>query len=307
MLSMLQKIYSRSPAPIRRLAVRVSPAVRLLLGSKLREIQAGDATMLVDPSDNAVFRYLRHGSNYEKTTVSGLRDIVARNGNAVFVDVGAAYGFYTLALSSLAKTGQLREAHAFEPDARCAGALRQSIDRNGLQDVIHLNNCIVGDADGFADLLVSNRASTSNRSFASDGPSFYATRRVRIASTRLDTYFASADLSERNMVVKMDVEGNELRVLLGLGPVLRRCRGFAIQFEFYPTAIHEVGQDRNAIFDFVAGLEPDWVFVEGEESLVRLDGLAGLKADMKSHVDATDFRGVGTAANYIIGKNVVAP
>lgn len=307
MLRTLHHIYANSPRPIRRLVAQVSPVVRALLGRKLREVRAGEVVMLVDPTDNAVFRYLRHGSNYEKTMVGGLHDIVARNGKAILIDVGAGYGFYTFALASLAKTGKLLEAHAFEPDPRCCAAMRQSIERNRLGGVVRLEQCIVGDMDGSADLLVSNRASTSNRSFGSEGPSFLATERIQIACKRLDTHFGATDFSDRNVVVKMDVEGNELRVMLGLEPILRKCRGFAMQFEFYPTAIREVGQNRQDLYAFVAALQPDWLFVAGDGSLQRLDGLAGLKTEMDSYSDDTDFRGLGTAANYIVGKNLTPP
>lgn len=307
MLRTLHKMYSDSPRPIRRLAAQVSPVLRFLLGRKLREVRAGEVVMLVDPTDNAVFRYLRHGSDYEKTMVGGLRDIVARNGKAIFIDVGAGYGFYSFALASLAKTGKLLEAHAFEPDPRCCAAMRQSVERNGLGGVVRLKQCIVGDRDGSADLLISNRASTSNRSFASEGPSFSATERIQIACKRLDTYFGATDFSDRNVVVKMDVEGNELRVMLGLESILRKCRGFAMQFEFYPTAIREVGQSRQDFYHFVAALQPDWLYVAGGGSLRRLNGLAGLKTEMDSHSDGSDFRGLGTAANYIVGKNLTPP
>jgi FkbM family methyltransferase len=307
MLRTLHKIYADSPRPIRRLAAQLSPVVRFLLGRKLREVRAGEAVMLVDPSDNAVFRYLRHGSAYEKTMVGCLHDLVARNGKAIFIDVGAGYGFYTFALASLTKSDKLLEAHAFEPDPRCCAAMRQSIERNGLGGVVRLKQCIVGDVDGSADLLVSNRASTSNRSFASEGPSFSANERIQIACQRLDTYFGETDFSDRNVVVKMDVEGNELRVMLGLEPILRKCRGFAMQFEFYPTAIREVGQSRQALYDLVAALQPDWLYVAGDGSLQRLDGLAGLKTEMDSCSDDTDFRGLGTAANYIVGKHLKPP
>lgn len=307
MFRFLFRVYSRSPAPLRRLAVVLSPIVRVLARAFGHTVKAGAYDMVLDPRDNATFRYLRHGRDYERETIGMLRDVVRANGPAVFVDVGAGYGFYSLALADLASPAGLVHIHAFEPDPRCIGAFRRSVVRNGLGSLITVNQAIVGEQSGTATLLFSDRASTSNRTFASSGPSFRSTKTLSVASVSLSDYMGPSTLDGLTFVMKVDVEGNELRVFRGLETMLRRCRAYCIQFEFYPVGMREVGQDRGRLVECLRSFAPDWVYVEGQTGMQRLDGLDGLVADMSRHADVPDSRGIGTAANYIIGRGVPVP
>lgn len=307
MFRLLFRLYSRAPAPLRKLAVLLSPLARMAARTFSQGVRAGAYEMVLNARDNAVFRYLRHGANYERVTVDMLRAVIRANGPAVFVDVGAGYGFYSLALADLADQGSLTGIHAFEPDPRCVAALRQSVTRNGLDGLITVNPNIVGDEAGSAALLFSDRASTSNRTFGSAGPSFHSNRTLSVGSIRLHDYMEARNLRDQLFVMKVDVEGNELRVFRGMERLLDQCRAYCIQFEFYPVGMREVGQDRGRFIDHVRSFDPEWAFVEEPDRMRQLDGVDGLIADMARHADFLDSRGIGTAANYIIGRGVPPP
>lgn len=302
---LLHSIYRYAPAPLRKVIIGVSPLARLILSPFVSRVAIGNgATMFLDAGDNACFRYLKWGEDYEKTTVSALRQLANGPGRKIFFDVGAAYGFYSLSLAATVPAERLERIYAFEPDERGVTALNKSVAHNRF-DRLTVERAIVGDVEGTANLLVSHRASTSNRSFQTDEVAFTTARSVAVRALSIDTYFTNRP-TDYIALMKIDVEGNEARVLRGAMDTLRQARGWAIQFEFFPVGMAEVHQSRDALSALCAALAPDWVYVERQEQgrMERLNGLPGLFADMASHKDTPDYRGLGTAANYIIGRGI---
>jgi len=302
---LLHTVYRYAPSSLRKIIIELSPLARLILSPFVSRVGIGNgATMFLDPSDNACFRYLKWRADYEKTTVSALREIANRPGRKVFFDVGAAYGFYSLSLAATVPSEKLEQIYAFEPDERCTAALLKSVAYNRFNQVT-VERAIVGDVEGTASLLVSHRASTSNRSFQTDEVAFKTARAVSVRALSIDTYFTNRP-TEYFALMKIDVEGNEARVLRGVMDTLRKAKGWAIQFEFFPVGMVEVHQSRDDLSALCAELAPDWVYVERQElgRMVKLDGLPGLFADMATHKDTPDYRGLGTAANYLIGRGI---
>ena len=305
MFRILHSIYRSAPAPLRKIIIRLSPLARNVISPFVSRVRIGNGTtMFLDPGDNASFRYLKWREDYEKITVSALRQIANGPGQKVFFDIGAAYGFYSLALVATVPPEKLERLYAFEPDERCSTALNKSVAFNGFHRLT-VERAIVGDVEGTADLLVSHRASTSNRSFQTDEVAFKTTRSVSVRAFSIDSYFTHRP-PEYIALMKIDVEGNEARVLRGAMNTLREAKGWAIQFEFFPVGMAEVHQSRDDLSALCNELAPDWVYVERHEQgrMEKLDGLPGLFADMATHKDTPDYRGIGTAANYIIGRGV---
>lgn len=301
MFKQLHLIYRNAPAPLRKVIVLLSPVARAVLAPFISHVDIGGTRMFLDHRDNACFRYLRWGNEYEQVTVSALRRLADRPGRKIFFDVGAAYGFYSLALADL-PFERLEQIIAFEPDPRCIDAFRKSIRYNGLKHVV-AEQMVVGDVDGEASLLTSSRASTSNRSFESEEGGFKSAKSISLKATTLDSYFVPP-AEEFVALFKIDVEGNEARVLRGARRILEKSTGWAIQIEFFPLGMREVHQPRAELLALLTELAPDWCYVERASHMEELAGLPGLFADMDTFSDDLDYRGIGTAANYIIGKGL---
>lgn len=303
MFYLLHTAYRRAPAPLRKVLVHLSPLARMVLAPLTTRVEIGGATMFLSPKDNACFRYLKWGKNYEAVTVSALRSIALHPGGKVFFDVGAAYGFYSLALAASVPADYLGQIIAFEPDQRCVDALRKSVAFNKFGKRIAVEHAIAGDVEGSANLLVSNRASTSNRTFQTDEGVFKTVRSVAVRATSIDATFAPPT-GDYIAIFKIDVEGNEARVLRGAMNTIQKAKGWAILFEFYPVGMAEVHQPRSSIIDICKSLQPDWIYVERPDRLERLGGMDALVADMATHADTPDYRGLGTAANYLVGRSI---
>jgi FkbM family methyltransferase len=225
-------------------------------------------------------------------------------GRRLILDVGASYGYYTISMADLISSA-LGEIHSFEPDPRCFTALRRSAAESKLP--IQVNQALVGETIGMAKLFFSSRASTSNRSFHSEGPAFRVQNELSLESLTLTDYAKDIPVEGKAVIITVDVEGSELRVLRGASGLLARARGFAIQYEWYPFSMKGSGIDVEEFIDHIRAIGLDWAFVNDDGKMYRLDGIDHLIANMRTHEMAPDRRGIGTAAEYLIGQGITPP
>lgn len=126
-----------------------------------------------------------------------------------FVDVGAHIGMYTVA-AALALRGRGRVL-AFEPNPAARRQLLENLGLNGCDDVV-VSGRAVADAEGEAFLHVPD---TRDPSFSSlEEGRFAEGEPVLVETTTVDLEVAAAGM--RPAMVKIDVEGAELRVLAGM-------------------------------------------------------------------------------------------
>ena len=137
----------------------------------------------------------------------------------VFYDVGANVGFFSLIAARL--VGSAGCVYSFEPVAENAASIRENARLNKLQNIT-LFDVAVGRTSGNAELLLT----------AWDGGSSLATSTVRPLeplSKRNVRVVAMDDLvREQNLplpdFVKIDVEGVELDVLLGMSGTIAKAK-----------------------------------------------------------------------------------
>jgi FkbM family methyltransferase len=133
-------------------------------------------------------------------------------------DIGAHVGYFTLlAASVLEGRGAV---HAFEPHPEICEQLRRSARRNTF-GCLRINQVALADVDGEADLFIPTSAGWTNASLIQGfAPSTYP---VQVPLARFDTYCAQQGVLNVDLV-KIDVEGAELRVLRGMGSLLDAWR-----------------------------------------------------------------------------------
>lgn len=172
--------------------------------------------------------------NYKDARQSGearfLHDWLARVGGeeGEIFDVGANQGDYVRAVH--ASHPRLR-VHAFEPHPE---TFRKLVDRTRGANVVPVN-AGVGDATGELELYdYEGQDGTSHASMYREVIERIHGGRassVRVPVITLDEY-ARRNGIRRIALVKIDTEGNEYRVLLGMRELLRDGAVRAIQFEF---------------------------------------------------------------------------
>jgi FkbM family methyltransferase len=174
-------------------------------------------TMRLDPEDYVSREILRTGA-WEKESWDAIRQHLPAG--AVFVDVGAHIGYYSLKAASAVGTGG--HVIAVEPNPPTVRELEDNIRASGAT-VISVQPVACSDAETTLDLFAAPRVNTGQTSLsqanASQGGQAVTTYHVR--ARPLDDIVKDTGVS-RVDVVKIDVEGAEMLVLKGSVGTLAR-------------------------------------------------------------------------------------
>ena len=140
---------------------------------------------------------------------------------AVFLDIGANVGVYSIMLS---QEDTVAETHAVEALTALADEIQGNIELNGLSGEVQVHRTVLSDSDGQVDFLVRSR-------YAGDGGVLETHQYAHIPydhieslrTTKLDDLVT---IEGRDVIAKIDVEGHEIGVLRGAERTLRSNRGF---------------------------------------------------------------------------------
>jgi FkbM family methyltransferase len=140
----------------------------------------------------------------------------------IVIDVGAAFGFYTIMASK--RVGQQGKVVAIEPQPNILEMLNRNIKLNELTNIITLNYAVYSER-GKVRLysnysIIQERAGQSLQSF------------IEVSADTLDNLLRQVGIDEANWI-KVDVEGAELEVLKGAAGILSRSSDISILVEVH--------------------------------------------------------------------------
>jgi FkbM family methyltransferase len=143
----------------------------------------------------------------------------------VYIDCGANIGVYSITAAQ--RVGSEGAVYSFEPQPDIFHRLLANVHLNQLNNV-HAYRLAVGDKAGAVELVqLRDHVASYVRSLEVD-----TSPTERCSCTTLDAFFAEHPI-ERADVLKIDVEGYELKVLRGARTMISRFRPKLIQFEYY--------------------------------------------------------------------------
>ena len=192
--------------------------------------------MCVYPSwgtyDRHISGRIARGGTWEAPLVGAMLDALQSHAahRAVFVDVGANIGFWTLAA---AQAGH--EVYAFEPVPRNVAMVQASLARNKLQERVHLFAYAVGDRPTTFGMGLNGRnqggvhhlpEQPAGRGGGGGGGTTLAVLPLRDTLGRI--------ARERPTYVKLDVEAGECAAVRGMGDWPRTARIVGLQIEMQP-------------------------------------------------------------------------
>ena len=238
-----------------------------LRGRPVMEIEVFGGKRLRVHAESGVAGGLVYYSGRPEYHEMGLVAHLLRPGDR-FVDVGANAGYYTLLASG--KVGPSGSVESIEPGHPALVRLRENIALNALGNV-RVHECALSDAAGPA-LFVHDRDTENRLAIPAD------TGATTVAASRLDDLLGEAPCA----LVKIDVEGAELRVLKGAEATLARANP--------PVWLIEVGK-RLATFGATEAELASWLAARGYD--------AGFY-----DADSREFRFTGPP--WTDGKNIVA-
>ncbi len=188
---------------------------------------AGGRTMYLDRGDGRSFALWLSGGNVNPRSMALWRALLRLRPWSLVLDVGANHGEMLL-LPDLPAGARV---YGFEPNAALVPLLRRSLAGSGV--AAEVVETAVGAADGHITLHVDLRWSGTSSVIAANTSGTH--RAVEVPITRLDTFLAGlAGLPPGgDLLVKIDVEGEEWAVLQGLLPALGRFGHVAIMAEIH--------------------------------------------------------------------------
>ena len=204
---------------------------------------------------------------YEPGLLAFLRDCAATTGpGSVFVDIGANTGQHALFMAS-----RVDQVHAFEPWPEALDRLEKNISLNALSNVT-VHQFGLGEENGTVSFHSPASSNLGTGSFRAD---VNATPSVGVLSVRRgDDVFAASGL-DRMDIVKIDVEGFELKVLSGLRETLARFRP-VIVLELLPVVVREQGSADRMASTIADILGAGW-------RLLRLTGVESYRVEDFAH------------------------
>jgi FkbM family methyltransferase len=201
----------------------------------------------------------------------------------VFVDAGAHIGLFSVLANRYGNPGLT--VYAFEPDPYNRRAFRWNMMLNRCRNVILFRGA-VSDKNGMARLLVSD--GTIGSSLVLERTKIGGTHFLEVDTFALDSVLK--DTASKAILVKLDIEGAEIRALEGMAAALRRTERMAIICEVNPEALAAGGRRP---MDLVAVLRG-----AGLEVFFISEAAGGL-------IPAADYR--DAKGNFIAVKNWMIP
>lgn len=171
---------------------------------------------------------------------------------STFIDVGACYGFYSV----LVGTSNPRcDILAFEPVTENYDILRRNLDLNGIKAKAY--PYAVSDRQGRHRFQIS-LASDNSGIIAS--PALAVSKSIEVEVVKLDQY--RDKIANGPVLIKIDTEGNELKVLDGIRKIIDLFDDLRLVVEFSPLCLSANGNAPEALLHKLVEFGFDIIFID---------------------------------------------
>lgn len=194
--------------------------------------------------------------------------IACQRAGDVVVDVGANLGYFSL----LSAQHQRKASHifAFEPASDNVALLRDNLDLNDAKGSVEVCAVALGDSDANTSLHRNEDNRGDHQIYSGDGERSQETISVREGAKFLLPRVDRIDL------LKVDTQGSEYAVIVGLLPLLQASGGgLRILLELTPFSLRLANSSGRALVTLLASLGlPLWIVDHIEHRLVASDAEA---------------------------------
>jgi FkbM family methyltransferase len=207
-------------------------------------VQIGSRRILVDVRDAVIGSLLYVEREYENT-LEQLIDCLEIRGGAC-LDIGANIGLHTTLLSQL--VGPSGQVFAFEPEPANSALLHRNLQLNNNTNVRQSESAI-GDCEGTCRMRLS--------------PSNFGDHRVANGTAESDSIEVPINTIDHLVgslapgiikLIKIDVQGYELRVMRGMLETLRRNPAVVLIVEIFPEGLAQTGSSASELMQLFKDL-----------------------------------------------------
>ncbi len=181
----------------------------------------------------------------------------------VVCDIGAFVGYYSLLAAQ--RVGSAGKVYAFEPDRHSFGFLVRNIQTNGFADIVTAVPKAISNVTEEASFYFVD----GNRRWNSLLVRGVDVTRGTVSCTKLDEFLQN---QKRVDVIKIDIEGAEVRALEGMERTLARSPHVIMIVECHPQVLGLAGYEPRALVDRLEALGFGVSMIDEEsQSLAAVD------------------------------------
>ena len=196
--------------------------------------------MILDLSDKGICKDLfLYRSREPESTKIFMKEV--SEGMKV-VDVGANIGYYALIEARI--VGNYGKVYAIEPEPKNFQLFKSNVELNNYSDRVELFNIAIGNKTGKELFEISDMSNTHRIAKASD----LSDKCIEVPITTLDEFLKDKSVD----FVRMDVEGYEYFIVLGMEKTLKKNHPLKIFIEVHPKLIKYYGGDVEVMLKMLA-------------------------------------------------------
>lgn len=179
---------------------------------------------------------------YEKALYTFLKDFLSITPGAVCADIGANIGNHALTMAKYSS-----EVYAFEPVPFIYDILSSNKNLNSLNS-LHLNRIALGNEEGEIEMLIVSDINSGCSRISAKGEGEEEGKKAKARIVKGDDFFSEKSVNRLDLI-KIDVEGHETDVLLGLENTIKQCEPIVV-FEWNDD-LTKNGFKEHQLFDTV--------------------------------------------------------
>lgn len=172
-----------------------------------------------------------------------------------FIDIGANVGIFSLIASD--KVGHQGKVISFEPNPEVFRLFQKNLIHNKLSNVISFNAGI-SDEDAVISFLYDPHHNGLGHIKASDDYKWDRKDQKEIQILTLGEnslqFLEKACADHQKVIIKIDTEGAEFKVLLGLKQVLQAVKPYKLIVELSDEHLGRFGHTMDDVYDYMIGL-----------------------------------------------------
>lgn len=181
---------------------------------------------------------------FETNVIQNFIELTKDNFEAdYFMDIGANIGLYSL---SFAKEFSHLQVKAFEPQPKIYSQLNMNFSLNDYFPRCRAFNYGISEEESILEMSVPKNSNANNAGMGRIGGFADKTLNIEtfnIETKKLDSFF---DLKDKNIAIKIDVEGHEESALKGMKDLVKN-NNVLMQIEIFPENLSEVMELLNSM------------------------------------------------------------
>ena len=157
------------------------------------------------------------GDYHELNTIKKL----SKESKLLFVDCGCNYGFYSLYTASLSEKNKILSVEASKNTLE---EFIKNLNLNNLKNINFFNNAVssvVGEDVLFHESVNDWESSQTHRNFKTS-------KEIMVDSITIDSLLKGYFLDDYNVIIKLDIEGNEMNAIKGALEVIKKSHPLII-------------------------------------------------------------------------------